>query len=77
MLRLLGASVVGMSTVQEVIAARHMGARVLGLSCVTNPAAGLTAQRLDHADVEHTARATAETLSRLVRGIVARLASDT
>jgi purine-nucleoside phosphorylase len=73
MLGLLGASVVGMSTVQEVIAARHMGARVLGISCVTNPAAGLSSERLDHADVERIARATAASLTRLVCGVVARL----
>lgn len=77
MLQLLGASVVGMSTVQEVIAARHMGARVLGISCVTNPAAGLSAERLDHADVERVARRSAEKLMRLVRGVVARLAAPT
>jgi purine-nucleoside phosphorylase len=77
MLALLGASAVGMSTVQEVIAARHMGARVLGISCVTNAAAGLSTERLDHADVERTARASAEKLSRLVRGVIARLAEQT
>lgn len=73
MLALLGASVVGMSTVQEVIAARHMGARVLGISCVTNPGAGLSATRLDHADVERIARASAARLAALVTGVVARL----
>lgn len=73
MLRMLGASVVGMSTVQEVIAARHMGARVLGLSCVTNFASGLSAEPLTHADVERTARASAGALTQVVRGVVKRL----
>jgi purine-nucleoside phosphorylase len=73
MLRLLGASAVGMSTVQEVIAARHMGARVLGLSCVTNLASGLSPEPLTHADVERTARASAGALEAVVRGVVRRL----
>lgn len=73
MLALLGASVVGMSTVQEVIAARHMGARVLGISCVTNPGAGLTTQALNHADVERIASESAARFSALVRGVVARI----
>lgn len=74
MLRVLGASAVGMSTVQEVIAANHMGAKVLGLSCITNLASGLSADKLSHKDVESTARAATEHLTNLVRGVVAALA---
>lgn len=55
MLRALGAGLVGMSTVHEVIAARHQGVPVAGLSVVTNPAAGLSAARLTHDEVQATA----------------------
>jgi purine-nucleoside phosphorylase len=73
MLATLGAHAVGMSTVQEVIAARHMGARVLGMSCITNLAAGLSPHKLSHAEVEATARATRDDFSRLLTGVITEL----
>lgn len=72
MLRTLGADVVGMSTVHEVIALRHRGVRVGTVSVVTNAAAGLSAQPLDHRDVQAAADAAHDRLSRLLeRWIVA------
>jgi purine-nucleoside phosphorylase len=68
MLRLLGAHAVGMSTVSEVIALRHMGVRVGALSCITNLAAGVTNAVLDHKEVEETARAKRAELLTLLTG---------
>jgi purine-nucleoside phosphorylase len=68
MLRGLGAHAVGMSTVTEVIALRHMGVPVGALSCITNLAAGILDQPLDHKEVEETARAKREDLLTLLRG---------
>jgi purine-nucleoside phosphorylase len=75
MLRGLGAHAVGMSTVPEVIALRHMGVRVGALSCITNLAAGMTAQTLNHAEVEETARARRAELLTLLAGWVERAGS--
>ena len=72
-LRTIGADLVGMSTVHEVIAARHLGAEVLGLSLVTNMAAGLGSADLDHADVLAAGRAAAEEMGDLLTKVVGRL----
>ena len=72
MIRGLGAQAVGMSTVSEVIALRHMGVRVGALSCITNLAAGITNATLDHKEVEETARARRADLLTLLAGWVER-----
>jgi len=76
MLRALGADAVGMSTVPEVIALRWMGCRVLGLSCITNMAAGTLPTVLNHDDVLRRAAATGEHLSRLTRKIILSLLQE-
>jgi purine-nucleoside phosphorylase len=73
MLRTLGADLVGMSTALEAIAARAEGAEVLGLSLVTNLAAGLSAAPLDHAEVLATANSTAAALGPLLANLIRRL----
>ncbi|HSY20586.1 MAG TPA: purine-nucleoside phosphorylase [Polyangiaceae bacterium] len=72
MLRSLGAHAVGMSTVHEVIALRHMGVRVGALSCITNLAAGISGQPLSHAEVEATARSRRAQLTELLAAWIAR-----
>jgi purine-nucleoside phosphorylase len=69
----IGADAVGMSTVPEAIAARHMGMAVLGISCITNMAAGVSAQPLKHDDVLETARRARGSFVTLLEGIIERL----
>ncbi len=71
----LGADAVGMSTATEVIAARARGMRCLAFSTITNPAAGITGERLSHAEVMEVAKRVSGDLERLIEGIVARLSS--
>jgi purine-nucleoside phosphorylase len=72
-LRGIGADAVGMSTAPEAIAARHMGLEVLGISCITNMAAGVLPQPLHHDEVMETARRVRGSFISLLEGIVERL----
>lgn len=73
MLRTLGADAVGMSTVPEVIVARHGGMRVLGISCITNMAAGILDQPLNHAEVTETANRVKGQFRNLLDGIIEKM----
>jgi purine-nucleoside phosphorylase len=73
MLRLLGADLVGMSTVWETIAARHLGLEVLALSLVTNLAAGLSGEPLNHDEVLEAGRVAAERMGALLADVVGRM----
>ena len=70
MLRTLGADSVGMSTVPEILAARHMGMRCLSISLISNLAAGASKQNLSHSEVIETSKRTAGTFQNLVKGIL-------
>ncbi len=72
-LRIIGADLVGMSTVPETIAANHLGMKVLAISCVTNMAAGILPRKLDHREVLETGERVRGALAALLKSIVPRL----
>lgn len=75
-LRTIGADLVGMSTVLEVIAARHMGMRVLAISCVTNMAAGILDQTINHEEVLQTGERVKGDFVALLRAVLPEMAKD-
>ena len=72
-LRTIGADLVGMSTAPEAIAANHMEMKVLGISCVTNFAAGVTDQKLDHKEVLEVSERVKDSMIELLRRVLPRL----
>ena len=74
MLRMLGCDAVGMSTVAEAIAANHMGMKICGISCISNLAAGMTANPLSHKEVQEAADLAAPQFKKLVTEVVKELA---
>jgi purine-nucleoside phosphorylase len=75
-LRTIGADLVGMSTAFEVIAARHMGIKVLAISCVTNMAAGILDQPLSHQEVMETGERVKSSFEALLRAVLPRIQGD-
>ena len=75
LLRNLGADAVGMSTVPEAIVARHMGMEVLGISCITNMAAGMSDQPINHDEVMATGDRVRGAFTELLRKVVSRVHS--
>jgi purine-nucleoside phosphorylase len=75
-LRTIGADLVGMSTVAEVIAARHMGMKVLAISCVTNMAAGILDQPLSHEEVMETGERVKTVFEALLKAVLPQVAGD-
>ena len=73
MYRVLGANAVGMSTVPEAIAARHQGMKVLGISCITNFASGMTGENINHEEVMETGARVAEVFKELLKRILVKI----
>jgi purine-nucleoside phosphorylase len=73
MMRGFGADAVGMSTVPEAIVARQMGMKVLGISCITNMAAGISETPINHEEVMETGQQVREKFTQLLRRVIVKL----